>query len=97
MHGLGTVLIVDSGSESREIAYTSARKHGEVPLACSSCGEAKSLLAQHHFRVVFCGEELSDDEYEEVIRAARTTLVVVHSRSAEWISYLLPIQVGSFD
>jgi DNA-binding NtrC family response regulator len=97
MPALGTVLIVDSNEKSQGMVYASAVKRGEVPTTCSSCGDAKSLLAQHHFKVVFCGDNLSDAEYEEVIKAAKPTPVIVLSRFAEWSSYLPVMQAGAFD
>jgi CheY-like chemotaxis protein len=69
----GTVLIVDSDDKTRDIVLESAVKHGEIPISCSSCGEARSLLAQQPFKVVFCSDSLPDREYAEVIRAAKPT------------------------
>jgi DNA-binding NtrC family response regulator len=72
-------------------------KLGEIPIGCSSCEEAKNLLAQHHFKVVFCGDSLSDGEYAEVVKAAKSVPVIVLSRFAEWDSYLPAMAAGAFD
>jgi two-component system, NtrC family, response regulator HydG len=92
-----TVLIVDSDDKTRDIVFESAVKHGEIPISCSSCGEAQSLVAQQPFKVVFCSDSLPDGEYDEVIRAAKPTPVIVLSRFAEWESYLAAMQAGAFD
>ena len=92
-----TVLIVDSDNKTRDIVFESAFKHGVIPMSCSSCGEAESLLAQRSFKVVFCSDSLPDSEYAEVIRAAKPTPVIILSRFAEWESYLAAMQAGAFD
>ena len=97
MLDVGTVLVVDSDAKNGEIAFASAVKHGEIPIARFSCGEARSLLEKRRFKVVFCSDSLPDGEYAEVIRAARPTPVIVLSRFAEWDSYLAAMQAGAFD
>jgi DNA-binding NtrC family response regulator len=97
MLDVGTVLVVDSDDKNRDIAFASAVKHGETPIARFSCGEARSLLEKRRFKVVFCSDSLPDGEYGEVIKAARPTPVIVLSRSAEWDSYLAALQAGAFD
>jgi DNA-binding NtrC family response regulator len=97
MLDVGTVLIVESDNKNRDIAFASAVKHGEIPIARFSCGEARTLLEKRRFKVVFCSDSLPDGEYAEVIRAARPTPVIVLSRSADWDSYLAALQVGAFD
>jgi CheY-like chemotaxis protein len=73
MLDVGTVLVVESDNNNRDIAFASAVKHGEIPIARSSFGEARSLLEKRRFKVVFCSDSLPDGEYAEVIRAARPT------------------------
>jgi DNA-binding NtrC family response regulator len=97
MLDVGTVLIVESDNKNRDIAFASAVKHGEIPIARFSCGEARTLLEKRRFKVVFCSDSLPDGEYAEVIRAARPTPVIVLSRSADWDSYLAALQAGAFD
>jgi DNA-binding NtrC family response regulator len=97
MLNVGTVLVVDSDEKSREMVFANAVKLGEIPMACSSCEEAKNLLAEHHFKVVFCGDVLPDGEYTEVVSAAKPVPVIVLSRFAEWSSYLPAMQAGAFD
>ena len=97
MLDVGTVLIVESNDKNRDIAFASTVKHGEIPMSRFSCGEARSLLEERRFKVVFCSDSLSDGEYAEVIRAAKPTPVIVLSRSAEWDSYLAALQAGAFD
>jgi DNA-binding NtrC family response regulator len=93
----GSALIVDSDDKTRDIVFESAVKHGKIPMSCSSCEEARSLLQEHRFNVVFCSDSLPDGEYAEVIRAAKPTPVIVLSRFAEWESYLAALQAGAFD
>jgi len=93
----GTVLIVDSDDKTRDIVSESAVKHGEIPMSCSSCWEALSLLKDHPFKVVFCSDRLPDREYPEVIWAAKSTPVIVLSRLAEWEPCLAAMQAGAFD
>ena len=97
MPDIGTVLVVDSDEKIREMVFAIAVKLGEIPIACSSCEKARRLLAQHHFKVVFCRDTLSDGEYVEVVRAAEAVPVVVLSRFAEWGLYLAALQAGAFD
>jgi two-component system response regulator HydG len=97
MLSVGTVLVVDSDEKSREMVFANAVKLGEIPIGCSSCEEAKNLLVQHHFKVVFCGDNLPDGEYSEVVKAAKPIPVIVLSRFAEWSSYLPAMQAGAFD
>jgi DNA-binding NtrC family response regulator len=93
----GTVLIVDSDDKTRDIVFESAVKQGKIPMSCSSCGEARSLLEDHCFKVDFCSDCLPDGEYAEVIRAAGPTPVIVLSRFAEWGPYLAALQAGAFN
>ena len=97
MLDVGTVLVVDSDEKTREMVFANAVKLGEIPIACSSCQEARSLLAQHHFKVVLCGDTISDGEYTEVVRAAKPVPVIVLSRFADWSSCLPALQAGPFD
>jgi two-component system, NtrC family, response regulator HydG len=97
MLDVGTVLVVDSDEKTREMVFANAVKLGEIPIACSSCEEAKSLLTQHHFKVVFCSDALPDGEYVEVVRAAEPVPVIVLSRFAEWSLYIPAMQAGAFD
>ena len=92
-----TVLIVDSDDKTRDIVFETAVKHGVIPMSCSSCAEARSLLAKRPFKVVFCSDRLPDREYPEVIWAAKPTPVIVLSRLAEWESCLAAMQAGAFD
>jgi DNA-binding NtrC family response regulator len=94
---VGTVLIVESDDKNRDVAFVSAVKHGEIPMARFSFGEARSLLEKRRFKVVFCSDNLPDGDYAEVIRAAKPTPVIVLSRFAEWESYFAALQAGAFD
>jgi DNA-binding NtrC family response regulator len=97
MLDVGTVLIVESDNKNRDIAFASTVKHGEIPIARFSCGEARGLLEKRRFKVIFCSDSLPDGEYPEVIRAARPTPVIVLSRFADWDSYLAALEAGAFD
>lgn len=93
----GTVLIVDSDNASLETVIACAVQRGETPVLCSSYGEARTLLAQRRFRVVFCNDELAEGKYAEVIKAAKPAPVIVLSRIAAWSSYLDALDAGAFD
>jgi len=97
MSDIVSILVVHSDEKIREMVFANAVKLGEIPIACSSCEEAKSLLAQHHFKVVFCSDTLSDGEHVEVVRAASPIPVIVLSRFAEWDLYLAALRAGAFD
>jgi DNA-binding response OmpR family regulator len=97
MLDVGTVLIVESDRKNRDIAFASAVKHGEIPVSRSSSGEARNLLQESRFKVVFCSDSLPDGEYAEVIRAARPSPVIILSHLAEWDSYLAALQAGAID
>jgi two-component system, NtrC family, response regulator PilR len=92
-----TVLVVDSDDKSRDLIFASAAKSGQIPIFCSSCDEARSLLALRRFNVVFCSDTLPDGKYAEVISAAKPTPVIVVSRLAEWGAYVAALHVGAFD
>lgn len=93
----GTVLIVGPDGEHRRTVSACAVQRGETPAYCASCEEARRLLAQGGFRVVFCHDELGDGRYVEVIRSAKPAPVIVLSRSAEWPRYLDALDAGAFD
>lgn len=93
----GTVLIVDSDNARPGTVIACAVQRGETPVLCSSYEEARTLLAQRCFRVVFCNDDLPDGKYTEVIKAAKPAPVVVLSRIAAWSSYLDALDAGAFD
>jgi DNA-binding NtrC family response regulator len=93
----GTVLIVDSNNESLGVVIACAVQRGETPILCSSCEEARSLLAHHRFSAVFCNDELPDGKYVDVVRVAKPAPVVVLSRMGGWASYLDALDAGAFD
>lgn len=93
----GTVLIVDSNDANLGIVVPCAIDRGEIPILCSSCTEARTVLAQHRFSMVFCNDELPDGNYSDVIEAARPAPVVVLSRLGGWSSYLNALDAGAFD
>ena len=97
MHEVGSVLIVDSDGRNRDAVFASALKRSEIPMLCSSYGEARNLLSQCRFDVVFCSDNLPDGNYLEVINAAKPTRVIVLSRFAEWDSYVAALDAGAFD
>ena len=91
------VLIICSDGESRERIIATTHKCGLGPVSCSTLDDARSLLAQQRFKIVFCSDTLPDGDFRAVIRAASSIPVIVLSRLAEWEPYLLAIHAGAFD
>lgn len=97
MLNAGTILVVDSDTDDRKAVVGCAFQRGETPILCSSCEEARSLLAQHCFKAVFCNDELPDGKYVEVVKAAKPAPVVILSRIGAWTAYLDALDAGAFD
>lgn len=91
------VLIICAEGESRKRIIATTHKCGLGPVSCSTLDDARPLLAQQHFKIVFCSDTLPDGDFRAVIRTARSIPVIVLSRVAEWEPYLLAINAGAFD
>jgi len=91
------VLIICTEGESSKRVIATTHKCGLRPVSCSTLDGARPLLAQQHFRIVFCSDTLPDGDFRAVIRTARSIPVIVLSRIAEWEPYLFAINAGAFD
>lgn len=91
------VLIICADGESREKVINTIHKCGLSPVSCSTLDDARFLLAQQHFNIVFCSDTLTDGDFRAVIWAARPIPVIVLSRFAEWEPYLVALNAGAFD
>jgi|SRR5579872_2917870 len=94
------LVICNEGEDCRKIVG-SVLKCGMSPICCSKLEEARKLLAQDIFRVVFCQDSLVDGDFRAVLRAVKNTSprtpVIVLSRVADWDSYLKALSLGVFD
>lgn len=101
MQDIELALIICSEGADREKIATSARKCGLAPICCSNLKEARSLLPQDVFRVVFCKDILADGDFRGALRVVKhlypSTPVVVLSHIAGWDSYLKALGAGAFD
>jgi DNA-binding NtrC family response regulator len=68
---------------------------------CGTVSAAKKLIPTKQFSAVFCGENLADGSYREVIReVARNsagTPVIVVSTHGDWDANLTAMAEGAFD
>jgi hypothetical protein len=81
----GTVLIVDSDDKTRDIVLESAVKHGEIPISCSSCGEARSLPGATAFQGCFLQRQSSRLGICRSDKCREAYPVIVLSRFAEYM------------
>jgi len=101
MPRIDLALIVCNDEEDRQKVVASALKCGLSPICCSNLEEARILLSQEAFRVVFCKENLADGDFLGVLREVKKldsrTPVIVLSRTFDWDSYLKALGAGIFD
>jgi DNA-binding NtrC family response regulator len=101
MPNIDLALIVCNDGEDRQKVVASALKCGLSPICCSNLEEARILLPQEAFRVVFCQDNLADGDFRAVLREVKRsnpyTPVVVLSRNFDWDSYLKALGAGVFD
>lgn len=101
MQDIELALIICIEGEDRQEIAASARKCGLAPISCSNLEEARVLLPQDVFRVVFCKDILVDGDFRAVLRVVKNTNpctpVIVLSHIAGWDSYLKALGAGAFD
>jgi len=101
MRKVELALIVSDPDQDCERIISSARACGLAPICCSNVAEARMLLAQEGFKLVFCKEVLSDGDFRAVLREAKRLdpylPVILLSHSTDWDFYLKALGVGAFE
>ena len=94
-------LIICDEEENRQKVIAAVLKCGLSPICCSSLEEARTLLFQGSFKVVLCGDILSDGDFrsalKEVKKSTAHTPLIVLSHISEWQAYLNALGAGAFD
>jgi DNA-binding NtrC family response regulator len=101
MPNIDLALVICNDGEDRKKIIASLLKCGLGPICCSNLEEARTLLPQTAFRVVFCKENLADGDFRAVLREVKKldsrTPVIVLSRTFDWDAYLKALGTGVFD
>jgi DNA-binding NtrC family response regulator len=101
MSGIDLALVICNQEEDREKIVAALLKCGLGPICCSNLQEARTLLFQEEFRVVLCGDLLSDGDFRAVLREVRKSPVhapvIILSHTADWDAYLKALGAGAFD
>jgi len=94
-------LIICDPGQNRETIVASALACGLSAICCSNAAEARVLLPQGGFKLVFCTEVLSDGDFRTVLRETRKVdpylSVIVLSHAGDWDFYLKALAAGAFD
>jgi len=95
------VLIVSSDRSHRDTLADLVLKDGLRPVCCQSLAAAKILIGRQPFSAVLCEDELSDGQFDSLLREERHHIaappIVVISRREDWNSYLAVMALGAFD
>lgn len=91
------VLVVCDHAECSDRMVAAVRGRGLEAICCARIAEARSLLSQRRFSLVFSSDLLPDGEVRSLIGFAGTVPVIVFSRRAEWNVYLDALNQGAFD
>ncbi|MBZ5659610.1 MAG: response regulator [Acidobacteriia bacterium] len=101
MPNIELALIICEPGEDRQRIVASALKCGLGPICCSNLKEARTLLPQEEFRLVFCKDILTDGDFRMVLREVKKSVahppVIVLSHSSDWDSYLKALGAGALD
>lgn len=94
------LVICNQGSDRQNI-IGSALKCGLHPICCSNLEEARFLLPQAEYRMIFCSEAFRDGDFRAVVRESHQSKthapVIVFGRSCDWDSYLKALAAGAYD
>lgn len=95
------VLLASSGDECSKALARLLAQCGLETLSCSTLRELQAVLAEQRIDLIFCGTQLNDSSFREVLRAvkfAQSPLpVVIFSRVGEPEEYLEAMRLGAFD
>jgi DNA-binding NtrC family response regulator len=101
MPNIDLALVICNDGEDRKRIVASVLKCGLGPICCSNLEEARILLPQQAFRVVFCKDILAGGDFRAVLREMKKldarTPVIVLSRTFDWDDYLKALGTGVFD
>lgn len=101
MTRIDLALVICNQGEDREKAVAALLKCGLSPICCSNLQEARTLLCQEAFRVVFCADTLSDGNFRAVLRDVKKSTVhapvIVLSHAADWHSCMKALRAGAYD
>jgi DNA-binding NtrC family response regulator len=101
MPNIDLALVICDRTTDRQNIIGSALKCGLAPICCSNLEEARFLLPQAEYRMIFCDEKLSDGDFRAVIRESQQSItlapVIVFGRSYDWDSYLKALAAGAYD
>jgi DNA-binding NtrC family response regulator len=94
------VLIVSSQACHRDRVAEVVRGCGLRPVYSPTLADARSILAETHPAVIFCGDDLPDSDLRNSLAAltaeARVPVIAL-SRLAEWTSCVEAFSAGAFD
>jgi len=93
------VLIVSSQAAHRDAVAEVVRRCSLRPVFSPTLADARSILAQTHPAIIFCGDDLPDSDLRnslEALKAARVPIIAL-SHLDEWSSCVDAISVGAFD
>lgn len=101
MPNIDLALVICDQETDRDNIIESAVKCGLNPICCSNLEEARFVLPQVEYRMIFCSETLSDGDFRAVIRESQQshthTPVLVFGRSYDWNCYLKTLAEGAYD
>ena len=101
MPNIELALIICDHGEDRQWIVASAHNCGLEPICCSNLKEARTLLPQEEFRLVFSQDILTDGDFYVVLREVKKSMaltpVIVLSHSPGWDSYLKALGAGAID
>ena len=93
-------LVAFADPEQQKLISVILSQCGFSPVIANSLKEVIAALAQRKLSLIFCGRELPDGTFHDVLVAAQRTEkvpVVVASRTAGWEEYFTALQQGAFD
>jgi DNA-binding NtrC family response regulator len=94
-------LVAFADPEQRRIIGAFLTQCGFYPVVVNSIREITAALAKQKLALIFCGSELPDGTFRDVLVEAHRTAaqipVVVASRTGCWEEYFKALQQGAFD
>lgn len=91
------ILVICENAGCGDRVAQAIQERGLQAVCCASLSEARSLLAQQSFSLVFSSDTLLDGDLSSVIGTAGAIPVIVVSLLAEWDAYLGAVHRGACD
>lgn len=91
------VLVVCDDAECSDRMLEAVRKRGMDAICCASMADARALLSQQCFSLVFCSESLPDGDGRSLTGVAGAVPVIVLLRGAESDAYFHALGHEAFD